>query len=257
MNDVLLSSVINGLIVLLLSITIGYCYILNRRIKILQDSRGELAKLLKHFDNSTKRASDSIVSLQAASKNIGDTIQHRIDKANYLIDDLAYMIDKGDKLANKMEAGFAVNRAQMRAGVDLKSSTSSGDPLKQRRKAQAEKRKEEYLSEITANEIVSEPEVVVAEEVKQTVKKVEFPKYELPQSQKEAVISPAKVQKAANPKSANISAMLERIASRSNASTVEKDALEAQSEVLSTVKSRSRSKAEEELLELIKAGMKG
>src|ERR1700733_4725976 len=100
---------LNILIVALLVVTIGYCWLLNRRIRVLQDSKSELAQLLKHFDESTQRASESIIALQVASKKIGENIQFRIDKANYLMDDLSFMIDRGNKLTNQMEASFAVN----------------------------------------------------------------------------------------------------------------------------------------------------
>src|SRR5690349_276868 len=89
---------LNVLIVVLLMATISYCWILNRRIKILQDSKSELAQLLKYFDESTQRASESIIALQTASKKIGEGIQSRIDKANFLLDDLAFMIEKGNKI---------------------------------------------------------------------------------------------------------------------------------------------------------------
>lgn len=105
---------LNIVIVVLLAVTIGYCWLLNRRIKVLQDSKSELALLLRHFDESTQRASESIIALQTASKKIGENIQFRIDKANYLLDDLAFMLDRGNKLANQMEAGFAVTRARSR-----------------------------------------------------------------------------------------------------------------------------------------------
>ena len=101
-------------IVIMLGITICYCWILNRRIKVLQDSKSELAQLLKYFDESTQRASESIIALQTASKKIGENIQMRIDKANYLVDDLAFMIEKGNKVANQIEASFAVQRARNR-----------------------------------------------------------------------------------------------------------------------------------------------
>src|ERR1700744_2494676 len=113
---------LNLLIAALLSVTIGYCWALNRRIKVLQDSKSELALLLKHFDESTERASESIIALQTASKKIGENIQFRIDKANYLLDDLAFMIERGNKLANQMEAGFAVGRARSRALAEPRES---------------------------------------------------------------------------------------------------------------------------------------
>lgn len=102
----------------LLAVTISYCWMLNRRIKILQDSKSELAQLLKHFDESTLRASESIIALQTASKKIGESIQMRVDKANYLLDDLAFMLEKGSKLVNQLEASAAVSRARTRVEAE-------------------------------------------------------------------------------------------------------------------------------------------
>lgn len=118
MTGIVANLLLNILIVGLLCATISYCWVLNRRIKILQDSKSELAQLLTHFDESTQRASESIIALQTASKRIGENIQHRIEKANYLIDDMAFMIERGSKLANQLEANFAVNRARTRVMED-------------------------------------------------------------------------------------------------------------------------------------------
>ena len=115
------------LIAVLLAVTICYCWVLNRRIRILQDSKSELAQLLKHFDESTQRASESIIALQTASKKIGENIQFRIDKANYLLDDLSFMIEKGNTLANRIEAGFAVSRARTRRRVQIERAGARGN----------------------------------------------------------------------------------------------------------------------------------
>lgn len=114
MTGIVANLLLNIVIVGLLTATISYCWVLNRRIKVLQDSKSELAQLLGHFDESTQRASESIIALQTASKRIGENIQHRIEKANYLIDDMAFMLERGNKLANQLEANFAVNRARTR-----------------------------------------------------------------------------------------------------------------------------------------------
>lgn len=105
----------NLLLTVLLAFTVGYCWILNRRIRMLQDSGSELAELLKHFDTSTARASESIMALQSASKKIGETIQSRIDKANFLIDDLTFLIDRAGNIADNMEAGIAASRHRPQA----------------------------------------------------------------------------------------------------------------------------------------------
>lgn len=235
---------INAIIIVLLAVTIGYCWLLNRRIKILQDSRSELALLLKHFDESTQRASDSIIALQTASRKIGENIQHRIDKANYLIDDLNYMIEKGNKIANQMEAGFAVGRAQRKV--------ESQEPPRTRIEPKPEPK--------------VEPEVAEAEETKMTLKPFPTTKpftQAFPQEKPAAPESRAERQPSVREKtSASLEAVLERVVGRNKeladdepprAAARPQRPMQAPAQPSARVRSRS----EQELLDLIKAGMKG
>lgn len=196
--------VLNILIVVLLVVTIGYCWLLNRRIKVLQDSRGELAVLLKHFDESTQRASESIIALQTASKKIGENIQFRIDKANYLLDDLSFMIEKGNKLANQMEAGFAVTRARDKV-------ISEQQPIPK-----------------------AAPEEV--REVSQASSKMQ-----------------ERIQNLRDRTSTSLESVIDKVVGRGR---IEEPVPERQQEVRSQSK-RSRSRSEQELLDLIKSGIKG
>lgn len=197
------------LIAVLLGVTIAYCWVLNRRIRVLQDSKSELAQLLQHFDESTQRASESIIALQTASKKIGENIQFRIDKANFMLDDLTFMLERGQKLANQLEAGFAVVRA--------------------RDKAQAEQ--QHVPAEIQ--------ETVQAAPAPQIMEKPEPKPAERTASHKEKT-------------SASLEAVLERVIGRGKPPEKdnERPARERQS-------AAARSKAEQELLEMIKAGIKG
>ena len=90
----------------LLLATIFFCSKLNTRIKVLQDSKSELAQLIQRFNDSTDRASQSVMELQSISKKVVENIQTKIDKANFLADDLNFMIEKGNKVADNMEAGL-------------------------------------------------------------------------------------------------------------------------------------------------------
>ena len=109
---------LNTAMIVLLSATVFYCFILNKRIKILQDSRGELAALLQKFDMSTKRASHTMNVLQQASSEAGKSVQGRIEKAQYVLDDLNYMMDRAGKLADQMEAGIAIARQRDKITVN-------------------------------------------------------------------------------------------------------------------------------------------
>ncbi len=103
MQNVVLSLLVNGLMAGLLLATMIYCLRLNARIKVLQDSKSELARIIREFDESTQRATQSIADIHAATARLSDNIQHKIDKANFLADDLEYMIEKGNKLTGKTD----------------------------------------------------------------------------------------------------------------------------------------------------------
>jgi hypothetical protein len=235
MTGAIATMVINALIIVLLAITIGYCWLLNRRIKVLQDTRGELAKLLKHFDVSTERASESIVALQSASKKIGDSIQNRIDQANYLIDDLTFMIEKGNKLANQMEAGFAVGRAQARVTATQPPRPARPEPKPEPVEVKPDPKSAKDVEEAVMERVVNDDRVPSS--IKQFFEKSSFTRYELP---KEGA-PPAKPRGVAG---SALGEALERVVNRN------KDAEEMPA-------GRNRSRSEQELLDLIKAGIKG
>ncbi|NBX03037.1 MAG: hypothetical protein EBR02_03010 [Alphaproteobacteria bacterium] len=212
MTGVIAKLLLDTLIIVLLALTISYCWLLNRRIKILQDSKSELASLLKYFDESTQRASETIVALQAASKKIGENMQARIEKANYALDDLNFMIEKGSKLADQMEANFAVSRARGRVNPPQAAAPQIAD-------------------EAPPHPVMAPPEIRLA-------------------TRQEPVLpAPTSRERTA----ATLSAVLEKISGR-NSTNVSNG---SKSPMGTPVTSASRSQAEQELLELLRAGMKG
>lgn len=110
MQNLLLSLFVDGLMALLLVVTIFYCYKLNLRIRALQDGRSELADIIREFDESTKRAAQGIAEIHLATQRISENMQHKIDKANFLADDLQYLIERGNKLADKIDPSSASAR---------------------------------------------------------------------------------------------------------------------------------------------------
>jgi len=98
-----------GLAILLIA-TMRYCSKLSVRIKTLQDSRSEFASMITKFDVATNRALASVADLQTVSKKITDALQLKIDKANFLADDLAFLIEKSNKLILQLEQAKLQNK---------------------------------------------------------------------------------------------------------------------------------------------------
>lgn len=110
MTEAVITLILDGTVALLLAITIFYCGKLNTRIRLLQDSKSELAQLIQKFDDSTQQATRSIAEIHTASKKINESIQAKLDKANYIADDLSFMIERGNKLADQMEGHISSSR---------------------------------------------------------------------------------------------------------------------------------------------------
>lgn len=94
----------------LLAVTIAACFRLNTRIKVLQDGKSELRRLIDEFNAASERAETGIAQLNAATKKSVETLQLKIDRANYLAEDMHFMIEKGGKVADKLETNLTGNR---------------------------------------------------------------------------------------------------------------------------------------------------
>lgn len=110
------SLIIDLFVAVLLVVTIGYAIVLNKRLGKLRRDESSLEKLAATFGDSTVRAEESIETLKYAA----DMIQERMDKAQALRDDLAFLIDRGSQAADNLEdlvrASRDIPRAEPRPG---------------------------------------------------------------------------------------------------------------------------------------------
>lgn len=98
----------------LLLATIIFAVILNRKLSMIHNSRGELQALLDHFSKSLNRAEDGILELRKAANSIGEGLDSQIKKTVTLKDDLAFLIERGENLANQLEEGIRKARTPAR-----------------------------------------------------------------------------------------------------------------------------------------------
>ncbi len=84
----------------LLAATIGYALVLNRKLAELRRNRAELEAVFGGFQTALARAETSVGHLKGST----DTVRERIDKAQGLADDLAFLVERGEALADTLEA---------------------------------------------------------------------------------------------------------------------------------------------------------
>ncbi|MGE5547232.1 MAG: DUF6468 domain-containing protein [Solirubrobacterales bacterium] len=98
----------------LLVATIGYAVMLNARLTALRKNRDDLAKIIVAFNEATVRAEASIPKLKKAAEDAGSGLQERVEKAQSLRDDIAFMIERADTMANRLENAVRSARAEVR-----------------------------------------------------------------------------------------------------------------------------------------------
>lgn len=104
------------LVSVLLIATIGYAVMLNQRLTQLRKNRDDLAKIIVSFNEATVRAESSIPKLRKAADDAGQSLQERVEKAQSLRDDLAFMIERADTMANRLENAVRSARTEVRTG---------------------------------------------------------------------------------------------------------------------------------------------
>lgn len=120
-----ISQLLDGLLVALLAATLVYAVILNRRLMSLRKERGIFEKMLSSFNASTLRAEESIHRLKALADVSSKELQQQTGLARSLRDDLSFLTDRGEAVADRLEHGIRKdgNRAKTAAGAKAKSAS--------------------------------------------------------------------------------------------------------------------------------------
>jgi hypothetical protein len=98
--DWLLEIVLIGL----LAATLFHAVRLERALGVLKRDRAVLEDLVTGFNASTRQAEVSIDRLRAAADGAGRQIAQQIDGASALKDDLILLADRGERLADRLDA---------------------------------------------------------------------------------------------------------------------------------------------------------
>jgi len=98
----------DAIVAILLVTTIGYSVILNRRLTAVRSDREKFEDVIRDLGAATQRADAAVANLRTAADDSGRRLDKKIDEARGLSDDLAYMIERGGGIADKM-AGLIRN----------------------------------------------------------------------------------------------------------------------------------------------------
>jgi len=107
-----LGIVVETLVAILLATTIGYCVILNQRLKRLHADRGELRQMVADLVQATGLANTAIQELKATAQDAEAVLSNRLNEAERFGVELASHVNAGQQLIDRLARITSVARGQ-------------------------------------------------------------------------------------------------------------------------------------------------
>ncbi len=98
-----LELIINIIIIGLLIPTIIYAYRLNKNLTLLRQNQSSLSRLIQSLNDATSKAENSIPKLKTATQSTSGELKEVVDNAKTLKDDLTFINERADNLADRLE----------------------------------------------------------------------------------------------------------------------------------------------------------
>ncbi|HVC59108.1 MAG TPA: DUF6468 domain-containing protein [Acetobacteraceae bacterium] len=102
--------VLEVVLVLLLAATLFHALRLERALGVLKRDRSALQELVTSFNASTRQAEAGIEQLRAAADGAGRQIARQIDTTIRLKDDLVFLLERGERLADRLDSLIRAGR---------------------------------------------------------------------------------------------------------------------------------------------------
>lgn len=124
---------LDSLIVVLLIATVVYAMRLSQRLTKLRNNRSEMEKATRAFAEAAARADSNIKALKRTADELSGTLQKDIERARALRDELSFLVDAGESMANRLEeaasaAGQSARLNQSRAQAAASAAAAPPPP---------------------------------------------------------------------------------------------------------------------------------
>ncbi|HLT76201.1 MAG TPA: DUF6468 domain-containing protein [Ferrovibrio sp.] len=106
-----LTLIVEIVVAVLLLITLGISLVLNRRLGNLRANQEEMRRLISEFDKALAKARAGMTELKTASAAADSAHEERMKQAKTLRDELGFMIETADRLADRLAGEASSNRA--------------------------------------------------------------------------------------------------------------------------------------------------
>lgn len=105
-----LDNIINIAILVMLAVMIGYCIVLNSRLKTFRNIKQEMADIINQLNASTSHAQKSIKEFKNVVFEEEKKLAKKLREASEMADELDMINQTGSNLADRIERGLTGDR---------------------------------------------------------------------------------------------------------------------------------------------------
>lgn len=132
-----LELIINITIICLLVPVIIFSYNLNKNLQTLRQKQDSLSALVSALNDATFKAENSIPKLKSVTEHSSEGLKEVVESAKELKDDLLFINERADSLADRLENVISVSRG-VNSSTDKTSNTENTTPSPKDDRALAE-----------------------------------------------------------------------------------------------------------------------
>lgn len=129
--------VLELVLIVLLGVTLLHAVRLERALATLRRDRSALGDAVAGFDLSARAAEQGIGKLNSLTGEAAQQVARKIEQASALKDDLAFLAERGENLANRLEAAVRAGRAM--EGMRSPATTAAPSDASPRPRSVAER----------------------------------------------------------------------------------------------------------------------
>jgi len=103
LSTMTLSTVLELLLSGLLTVTLLYCIVLERRLAAVRKGQEGLRKMIGELNNAIAGAGSSLRALKLAAADAAETLDGRLKRARGLADELSLLTNSGERIAQRFD----------------------------------------------------------------------------------------------------------------------------------------------------------
>jgi hypothetical protein len=101
-----LTLIVELALIVLLSVTLGYCVLLERRLAAMRKGQDALKSTIGQLNHAIASAGNSLGQLRATAHDASSSLDERLGLARKLIDELSVLTTSGERIAERFDRGF-------------------------------------------------------------------------------------------------------------------------------------------------------